>query len=345
MATDLRSDILVPPSDAMLAAMAEAARRPRGYGMREDSDQRDLEALAAELLGQEDALFFPTCTMANQAALMIHCRPGEVVVADTNSHLGGLEASATAGVAGVVVRRLDGIRGHLTAGMVEPALRRSDRDTDRSVALVWLENTHNYAGGTVMPLAEQRCVEAVCRQSGVPVHVDGARIWNAAAALQRPEHELAGGVDSVAVSLNKALGAPLGAVLASSREFISEALRVRQMLGGGWRPTGILAAAAVVALRTMRARLPEDHDVARSLADKLATLPWLKVDPAAVETNIIVVGVRGKSRSVVRALDKLGVRVIPRDSQSLRLVVHAGIRADRIDQVVRAFQAVGPMPP
>jgi threonine aldolase len=340
---DLRSDLLARPTSDMLAAMVRAGQQRRCYGFREDPDLQELEALSADLLGHEDALFFPTCTMANQTALMAFCKPGETLLADAHAHVAEQEKISTHGVAGAVVARRSGVKGHLTPELVRAALEH----TQENIALVWLENTHNRGGGSVMPTGWQASISAACKQHGVPLHLDGSRIWNAAVASNTPARELARGTDSVAVSLNKALGVPVGAMLAGSASFIDEAARIRGMLGGGWRPTGIIAAAGVVALRSLPARLADDHAMAKSLATRLANEhAWLTVDAQAVVTNIVVVTPKSPAMPVSRLLTQLqeqGVLALPFLENSLRLVTYSEIREREVERVLIAFAAIAPV--
>jgi threonine aldolase len=340
---DLRSDIVSTPTPAMLEAMLEAARRPRGFGMREDVDQQELESLSATVVGMEDALFFPTCTMANQTAVMIRCSPGMHVIADDAAHICGTEGSSTAGVAGTPILGLKGNRGHLTPEQVATVLATPRREAEMRIGLVWLENTHNFAGGTVMPSDDFRNVVNIAKSHSIPVHVDGSRLWNAVAFNKVSPAETVRGADSVSFSLNKVLGAPMGAVLAGSRAFVAEAVRVRQMLGGGWRPAGILAAAGVVALRQRIDRVGEDHLRAARLADALIELNWLRIDRSRVETNIIVAnpGVfSGSASDFISALREKGVLVTPHGTQNIRMVLHSDIDDEAADEVASVFRAL-----
>ncbi len=263
---DLRSDIISRPTEAMIQAMAGAARKPRGFGMREDADQKELEELSAGLLGFEDALFFPTCTMANQVALMLHCPRGHHVLADRDAHLCNTEGPSTAGISGVALTTLIGERGHITPAAVTAALSRAPREAQTPIRLVWLENTHNVAGGTVMKTDAFAGVVATARGQGVPVHVDGSRIWNAAAFHGLRSEELVRGATSVAFSLNKILGAPLGAMLVGGRAFIAQALRFRNMLGGGLSSCGDFGSRrhhGTSQRPIIHRRLPSAHRLAR----------------------------------------------------------------------------------
>ncbi|TYL85884.1 threonine aldolase family protein [Bradyrhizobium cytisi] len=340
---DLRSDLLAGPTPEMIEAMIATARVPSSYGPREDQHVRELEALTAQTLGTEDALFFPTCTMANQAALMVHCRPGDFIIAETESHVAEFEAASTAGVSNVAVLRVTGVHGHLSPVQLAEVLDRSEDEAMR-VSMVSLENTHNRAGGTVMPEGWQQQIESACRARGIAIHLDGARLWNAAAYAKCDPLALVRGADSVAVSLNKALGAPLGAMLCGSKAFIRNASRVRQMLGGNWRPAGIVAAPALVALKTMQKRIVDDHANARHLGTALASEhPWLSIDFDSLQTNIVLVKLRTKQMNAARLtkrLSEMGVLVVAYGDQYVRLVIYSGIGQDQIGKVLTAFSEI-----
>ena len=286
---DLRSDTVTRPTEAMRAAMAAAPVGDDAYA--DDPTVRALERRTAELLGKEDAVYVPTGTMSNQIALRAHTEPGDAVLIGPGAHVWFGEAGAPSPISGVVVRPLPGERGAFGGAEVRAALN-LDMGPVRArmqapVRLVCAENTHNGAGGAVWPLAVQRDMLAAAREAGLATHLDGARLWNATAATGTPEAEYADGFDTVNVCFSKALGAPLGSALAGPRPFIERARRFKQLYGGGFRQAGIVAAGALHALEHHRARLPEDHARARTLARGLARIPGLDVDPDAVETNIV----------------------------------------------------------
>ena len=324
---DLRSDFLTRPSEAMRRAMAEAAEAPPGFGLREDPYQRRLEARTAELLGTEDALLFPTCTMANEAAIMLWARPGEAMVCEAGAHVAGSEAGAPAALAGVTLRALAGEHGAPPAEAWVAAAP-PPRDAQRSrAALFVLEQTHNRAAGHALPLAHTDAVVAAARAAGARLHLDGARLFNAAVALGEAPARLARGADTVAVSLNKGLGAPQGAMLAGPRDAIAEALRIRQMLGGGIRPSGLIAAAGLVALEE-RAHLAEDHRRAALLAAGARGLPGLAPLLPPCPTNIVVLRLApalGGAEALAAALAAEGVLALPFGPDLLRLVTYRGV--------------------
>ncbi len=340
---DLRSDLLSPPTPAMVREMMLALQEPAAFDLREDPRQRTLEARVSAMLGKEDALLFPTCTMANQAAIKILCRPGETLVAETGTHAVTSEAGAPAALAGVLVRALPGRDGRLDLKHLEQVIG-APADALRSrVALIVLENTHNRAGGVPLPVEHHADVADLAKRLGVAIHLDGARLFNATVALGCQPIDIARHVTTVAISLNKGLAAPLGAVLAGPRSVIAEALRVRQMLGGGIRPAGFLAAAGLVALDTMVDRLVDDHRRAAELGHALAALAPRGVDVVA-STNIVIVRTERAGMAphqVVEALATRGIRTLP-FGDAIRLVVHHGVGAAHIARIVEAFAAVLP---
>ncbi|MCG6927883.1 MAG: aminotransferase class I/II-fold pyridoxal phosphate-dependent enzyme [Acidobacteria bacterium] len=318
---DLRSDTVTRPTARMRQAMAEAEVGDDVFG--EDPTVGRLEARVAELLGFEAALFVPSGTMGNAIAIRVLTERGDEVLVERRSHVVRYELSAMSVLSGVMPRMVDAPDGHLrpehVRGAVAPrAYYKSD------VTLVVLENTHNLAGGTVLGLAETREVIGAAREAGFRVHVDGARIWNAATALGIPASALAAGADTAMTCLSKGLGCPVGSLVASSRERIEKARRVRKLLGGGMRQAGILAAAGLVALDDAIPRLAEDHAHARRLAEALAQARDVRVTPP--RTNIVVATLDGRSApEVAAALAAEGVLTIAMDARTLRLVTHRDV--------------------
>ncbi len=287
----------------------------------EDPTVNRLQERAAERLGFDAALFVPSGVMGNEIAIRILTSPGDEVLADERSHVVQFELAGMAALSGVMPRVLPTPDGKLTPEIVARALRpasyyRSD------ARLVVLENTHNLAGGIVSTVDETRAVVAACRAAGLRVHLDGARIWNAAVALGVAPRELAVGVDTAMVTLSKGLCAPAGSLLLGSRERIEAARRVRKQLGGGMRQVGILAAAGLVALETMIPRLADDHANARLLGEALAGCPGVRVAP--VQTNIVVGSLdeRRSAPEAVGALSPHGVLASAMDERTLRFVTH-----------------------
>ena len=322
---DLRSDTVTKPTPEMRRAMAEAEVGDDVYG--EDPTVNRLEQTAASMLGQEAALFVPSGTMGNAIAVRLLTERGDEVLVERRSHVVRFELAGMSEIAGVMPRMLDGAGGHLAPEQVRAAVAphtyyKSD------VTLVVLENTHNLGGGTVQPLAEQRAVIAAARECGFKVHLDGARIWNAAVALGVAPAELAAGADTVMTCLSKGLCAPAGSLVASTRERIGAARRIRKLLGGGMRQAGVLAAAGLVALETLVPRLAEDHANARLLGEAYAMGRGVRLAP--VETNIVVGVLEGRSApDAVAALREQGVLATAMDAQTLRFTTHRDVsRAD-----------------
>lgn len=340
---DLRSDTVTLPTPEMRRAMFEAEVGDDVYG--EDPTVNRLEEAAAALLGKEAGLFVPTGTQGNQVAVLTHAGRGEEVIAEAESHLFYYEVGAVAALAGCQVRVVPGVRGAMDPERVEAAIRSENIHFPRT-ALVCLENTHNRAGGAVLPPGNAAAVAEVARRHGLPVHLDGARIFNAAVALGVPAAQVAAPADSVMFCLSKGLAAPVGSVLVGSRAFIARARVSRKLLGGGMRQAGILAAAGLVALRTMVARLAEDHQNAARLAAGLGGLPGLEVDPEGVETNIVAFRVadpRWDAPGLAAALRAAGVLCNAMGPRAVRMVTHKDVvRADvdeALDRVEGALRA------
>jgi len=339
---DMRTDFLGRPTKEMIEAMTKAAENPFTYGFREDPITTKLEKLAANILAKEDALFLPTATMANLIAASIHCLPGQEIVAEARSHLFTLEGGNIAAFSGIMAKPINGEMGMMDLGELELAINTGTEQRSKT-GLVWIENTHNLAGGTVLSCDQMAAVEKIARHFNVPVHLDGARVFNAAVFLERPVSELTCYADSVAVSLNKGLCAPLGAILAGKKGFIKEAGRIRLMLGGGWRPTGILAAAAIVALEKMIDRLTEDHKIARKIAQEIATCPNVFIDFKTVQTNLLYAQIKHPSLSVQEFVSRLkaqNILVNVAGPDRLRIAVHREIDTDKANKVIRAFQEI-----
>jgi threonine aldolase len=324
---DLRSDTVTRPTLDMRRAMAEAEVGDDVYG--EDPTVARLQDEAARRLGFEAALWVPSGTMGNEIAIRILTRPGQEVLADARSHVVQYELAGMAALSGVMPRIVGAEQGLITAADIRGAARpavyhRSD------LGLVVLENTHNLAGGTVADEAHMRDAIAAAHEAGVAVHVDGARLWNAAAALGVEPRQLVAGADTVMVTLSKGLCAPAGSILAGRRGLVDEARRVRKQLGGGMRQVGILAAAGLVALNTMTRRLGEDHENARLIADAVAGNRAVRLAP--VRTNIVVAEMAdspGAAVDVVQELARRQVLASAMDARTIRLVTHHDVsRAD-----------------
>ena len=322
---DLRSDTVTVPGEAMRRAMAEAAVGDDVYG--EDPTVNRLQERIAELLGVEAALWVPTGTMANQLALQVHTRPGDDVLAGQKAHNWLLETGAAGALAGVQMTII-GEDGQFSGSEVRAHVK-PDNHHMPPTRLVCVENTHNMGGGRAWTRAATDDVLAAARELDLATHLDGARLWNAAVHLGLPERKLCRGFDTIAVCLSKGLGAPAGSLLAGSRDAIREAHRARKRMGGGLRQAGILAAAGIYALDHHRERLAEDHDNARALARALAGVKGLRVDPAAVQTNIVMIDVPGggAERLAARARDR-GLRFGALGDHRFRLVTHLDVSTD-----------------
>lgn len=331
---DLRSDFLAHPTPAMRAA-ASAAEASHHFGLREDPWQRKLEARLAELVGMQDALVFPTCTMANTTALMLGAAPGSCVVTQQEAHVLVSEAGAGAALGGVQMSAVEAPGAMPPIAAWERALG-AIADTQRPpVALCVLENTHNRGGGVALPTDYVDAVVALARKHGARVHLDGARLFNAACALAVAPSALASGFDTVSVSLNKGFGAPIAAVLAGSTAMIERALVLRQRLGGGLRPIGPAAAATLAGLNDF-SHIAKTHELAQRLAAGLATVPGLDVDELPRRTNIVIVRARVSqaAAALCASFAARGLLALPLEPERIRFVVYRDITAAHIDRAL-----------
>lgn len=335
MLCDLRSDVLAPLSAEVLEAFNRATQRPPAFGRREDADCQALCAEAAGLFGFEDALFVSTGTLANQIAVRLWVQPGESIIADRGSHLATNEAASAAGLNSAVLRLIDGDLGHPSATQIAALLsERGGSAADRRVRLVWIENTHNRAGGTILPPTEWQAIVDLAASRQLALHVDGARIFNALAATGERPDRICRGASSAMVAANKIAGAPLGALLLGDRAFIEEAERIQKMFGGLWRPVGPLAAAAGAALRQWPERARVSHDLAAHFAKRLS-LP-------RPQTNIVMLQLESEAEvdRVLAFLADTPVRVSPYRDARIRCVFHPAITHELADMaadlIVRA---------
>jgi threonine aldolase len=337
---DLRSDTVTRPSEAMRRAMANAEVGDDWYG--DDPTVNRLQEAAAEVTGQEAALYLPTGTLCNQIALHVFARPGRFVVCEASSHVGGTEAASAAVLSGVAFRRVAGrSRGLLEAGQVAEALAPDPYDVD-VVDLVTIENTHQRGGGSVMPAADVAAIGAVCRDRGVPLYLDGARIFNAAAVTGATVADYASAVDALMFCLSKGLGAPIGSLLAGDAAFISEARRLKVLYGAAWRQAGIMAAAGLIALAEGPKRLPEDHENARRLAEGIAQILPGATDPGQVQTNIVFVDVAATGHAVGEWQQRLAAAgvLVTMVSGRIRMLTHADVTARDIETALAAWRSV-----
>ena len=325
---DLRSDTVTRPTPAMRQAMAEAEVGDDLYG--EDPTVNRLQEEAARLLGFEAALFVPTGTMGNEIAIRVLTDRGDQVLVEERSHVVEYELSGMAQLSGVVPRMLRAETGILSPETVRGALKTATINRSAPSLLV-VENTHNLAGGVVTPVEGMRALFACAREAGLRVHVDGARLWNAAVALGVRPADLVAGADTVMVTLSKGLCCPVGSLLVSSRQRIEKARRARQLLGGGMRQAGVIAAAGLVALAEMIPRLAEDHEKAKRLAAALTGGRGLRV--GAVQTNIVIARFDEPTvPDLVAAFKARGVLGTAMDSRTFRLVTHHDVSAEDCDR-------------
>jgi threonine aldolase len=328
---DLRSDTVTQPTEGMRRAIAEAAVGDEQK--REDPSVNALQERVAALLGHEAAIFVPTATMANQIALKLHTRPGDVLIAEQHAHVVIYEYGGPAAHAGLMTLGLPGDRGRLTSEQVRAAAEPSTKVADQRAAILALENTHNASGGRVWPLDALEEVVATARDLGLAVHLDGARLLNASTALDLPPAEISARFDTVTLCLSKGLGCPLGALLAGSRKLMERAWREKHLFGGAMRQAGIVAAAGLYALDHHVDRLTEDHARARALAQELDAA-GVPVDLEQVETNFVQVDVAplGLERGEALArLQSVGVGLSPTPHRTvLRAVTHLEIDDDEI---------------
>lgn len=337
---DLRSDTVTKPTVGMREAMSHAEVGDDVFG--EDPTVNRLQETVAELLGKEAALFVPSGTMSNQIAIKCHTQPGDEVILERDSHSFHYEGGGPALLSGVQLHPLPGVRGVISAGQVEAAVRPGDHHYPHT-SLVCLENTHNRAGGTIFPLDTIREIRAVADRYALRMHLDGARLWNAAVATGISEQQFAAPFDSVSVCLSKGLGAPVGSLLVGKREFIDRAHRYRKILGGGMRQVGILAAAGLYALAHHRQRLVDDHRRARRLAEALAEIPGPTVDLTSVQTNMVFVDVGPSGISaadVVARLRERGILCLALGPSVIRLVTHLDVDDEGVERAIAAFKAV-----
>jgi threonine aldolase len=323
MVIDLRSDTVTRPSAAMRRAMAEAEVGDDVYG--EDPTVNRLEARAAEVLGREAAIFVPTGTMGNQIALRLHTQPGQEVICEARAHVLDWEMAMVAAFSGCVPRAVAGERGILRWEQIERAIA-PKLYFRAQTAMVTIENTHNMAGGTVTPVEVLEEIWGGARTAGLKTHLDGARVFNAAAALGVEVKALTRGFDTVMFCLSKGLGAPVGSMLVGSKEDVERARVYRKALGGGMRQAGVLAAAGLLALEDGPAHLVQDHANARLLAEAVAGCDGVEMDLQGVETNIVIFRLKsGSVAGLVAELKAEGVLVSAIGSDAVRLVTHCDL--------------------
>ena len=337
---DLRSDTVTRPTLAMRRAMFEAEVGDDVYG--EDPTVNRLQSRAAELFDKEAALFVPTGSMGNLIAIKVWTQPGQEVVCDERAHINQYELSSMSAVAGCLPRTTTAPDGILTWDLIEPLLHlRAPHKAD--TGLICLENTHNVAGGTVYP---PDGTDDICDRThavGLRVHLDGARIFNAAVAQKRTVAQLTKKFDSVMFCLSKALGAPVGSMLVGPRDFIEKAHYFRKLLGGGMRQVGVLAAAGLIALEESPALLPRDHENARYLAEGLAKIKGISIDPKKVATNIVVFDVKRTGRTAAQLCAELAKRRVlagPFGPYTIRMVTHYDVDRPALDAALSSLRSI-----
>ena len=338
----MRSDTITLPTDEMRQAMYEAELGDDVH--REDPTINRLEELAAHMMGKEAALFTPSGTMSNLIAVLTHTRPGDEIIVGSEAHMFWYEVGGASALGGVVMRTVpNNQEGRMDPGAVEQAIRLENIHYPQTT-LLCLENTHNRCSGAVLTPEYTSAITQLAHQYGLQVHLDGARIFNAAVALDVPASDLARPVDSVCFCISKGLSAPVGSLICGTREFIEKARKWRKMVGGGMRQAGVIAAAGIVALQKMVNRLAEDHATARRLAYGLAHIPDISICPEKVQTNIVIFDSPPtiSGTEFIQRMDAQGVRFINRGERKVRAVTHRMLSAadidealERIDRLVR----------
>lgn len=338
---DLRSDTVTRPTPEMYAAMAKAPLGDDVLG--DDPTVRELEETAAAMLGHEVAVFVPSGTMGNQIALAVHCQRGDALIAEEEAHILYYEVGAPAVIAGALTITVRSDRGVMDPQEISRRFMQRSLHTPGTV-LLCVENTHNRAGGTVVPLESMRAYRHLCDEKRMRFHLDGARVFNAAVKLGVNVRDITSLTDSVSVCLSKGLRSPVGSLLSGGRGFIDEARIWRKRLGGGMRQSGLLAACGLVSLTQMVDRLSEDHARARTLAERLSEMPGVSVDLETVQTNMVIARVDGDASTWVAELSRNGVAALPTSASTVRFVLHADIddkslqtAIDRLSEVAVAM--------
>lgn len=332
---DLRSDTVTRPSPEMRRAMAEAEVGDDVFG--DDPTVNRLQEKVAAMLGKEAALFVPSGTMANTVAILSHTQPGDEVIVERESHTFNYEVAGAAVMGGVQPNTIVGDRGILTAEQIAREIREPNVHIPPT-KLICLENTHNRGGGSIYPLEKIQAIHQLAQQYNLKMHLDGARLFNACVVTGISPEDYAQYFDSLMFCFSKGLGAPVGSILAGSKQFIQRAHRVRKMLGGGMRQVGILAAAAWYALENNIERLAEDHQHAKMLATELAKINGFHINPDHVETNILVFDISQSGFSVTEVLNKLkakGILMVPFGHTLVRAVTHLDVSREDIETTIR----------
>jgi threonine aldolase len=337
---DLRSDTVTKPSPEMRRAMAEAVVGDDVF--MEDPTLNKLQDRAAQIFGREAALFVPSGSMGNLTCVMAQTRPGQEVICETNGHVYNYEMGALSAVAGVLPRVIEGEDGLLSWDTISKAIRPKVYYRPQT-ALICLENTVNMAGGTVLPTAMANDICDRAHAQDIRVHLDGARVFNAATCLHEDVADMTKKFDSVQFCLSKGLGAPVGSMIVGTRDFIERCRPIRKMLGGGMRQAGVLAAAGLVALERGPKRLQDDHDNAKVLADRLAQIAGITLNPGKVRTNIVIISLKGSGVSSTELLQRLAERrvlAVPVDGERIRMVTHLDVTREDVEAAADAVRSV-----
>jgi threonine aldolase len=337
---ELRSDTFTLPTEAMREAMRTAEVGDDVMG--EDPTVKRLEAAGAQRLGKEAAVFVTSGTQGNLTSILAHTRPGQEIICEANAHLYQYEQCGFARIGGLAVRPIPGVRGYPDPEEIEAAIQPHDQHKART-RLIALENTHNLAGGACLTVEQTAAVARVAQAHGLRLHIDGARIFNAAVALRVDVKELAQPADSVTFCFSKGLGAPIGSLVVGSAEFVHEARRARKLLGGALRQVGVIAAAALVALEQMVDRLAEDHANARRIAETLREMRGVHLDPLTIQTNIVYFEIEREDLDCFGFMARLaehGIRAAARSPRRMRLVTHKDVSAEDTDRACAAIRAI-----
>lgn len=337
---DLRSDTVTLPTPAMREFMSEAPVGDDVFG--EDPTINQLQKNVSDLLGKEAGLFVVSGTMANQISINTHTVPGNEIILEAGSHIFNYEAGAPAFLSGVQMHPIPGKLGVIRMEQIEPLIRPKNAHSPQT-RLIWIENTHNRAGGTLFPIEEMKRIRELADAHQLMMHLDGARLWNAHVATGIPLKTYAQYFDSISVCFSKGLGAPVGSMVLSTSDFIQRAHRIRKVFGGGMRQAGIIAAGAMYAVDHHISRLEEDHVHARMLAEAISKLPGIQVDLDSVQTNMVFFDVSESRRTGVQIqeeLEKKGVRVIALGPTRLRAVTHLNVSQNDIEAAIRMFKQV-----
>jgi len=334
---DLRSDTVTKPSEGMRKAMYEAEVGDDVYG--EDPTVIKLQSFVAELLGKEAALFVPSGTMANQICLNVLTNPGDEVICDRDAHIFQYESGSPAALSGLQLSIIDSERGIITPEKIEPLIRPSSAYYMARTRVIEIENTHNRAGGTIIPLENIKAISELAKKNNLFMHLDGARIWNASVVSNISPAEYASYFDSVSVCLSKGLGAPIGSLLAGTKDFVGNAFRVRKAWGGGMRQVGVIAAAGFYAVNNNISRLKEDHKKAKILADGLSKFERVKISPENVETNIVMFTPQGISIEEFQLKCKAaGLLLGTGKVGEIRAVTHMDVSYEEINESIKIIE-------